>query len=70
MPAVSNDPSRYVDLSQVDFETLKAQFDKGRKAVEVQKLRARITVKLAQMVKLNRTRSTSWRRGRGRAFME
>jgi type I restriction enzyme R subunit len=56
MPPVSNDPSRFIDLSQVDFEALKAQFDKGRKAVEVQKLRAKIAVKLAQMVKLNRTR--------------
>jgi type I restriction enzyme, R subunit len=56
MPPVSNDPARYIDLSQIDFEALKAQFDKGRKAIEVQKLRARIAGKLAQMVKLNRTR--------------
>ena len=56
MPPISNDPSRYIDLSQIDFAALKAQFDKGRKAIEVQKLRARIAVKLAQMVKLNRTR--------------
>ena len=56
MPPVSNDPSRYIDLSQIDFDALKAQFDKGRKPVEVQKLRAKIAVKLAQMVKLNRTR--------------
>ena len=56
MPPVSNDPSRYIDLSQIDFDALKAQFDKGRKTVEVQKLRSRIAVKLAQMVKLNRTR--------------
>ena len=56
MPPVSNDPSRYIDLSQVDFEALKTQFDKGRKPVEVQKLRAQIAMKLAQMVKLNRTR--------------
>ena len=56
MPPVSNDPSRYIDLSQIDFDALRAQFDKGRKPVEVQKLRAKIAVKLAQMVKLNRTR--------------
>jgi type I restriction enzyme R subunit len=56
MPPVSNDPFRYIDLSQIDFEALKAQFDSGRKAIEVQKLRAKIAVKLAQMVKLNRTR--------------
>jgi type I restriction enzyme R subunit len=56
MPPVSNDPSRYIDLSQIDFEALKTQFDKGRKPVEVQKLRAKIAVKLAQMVTLNPTR--------------
>jgi type I restriction enzyme R subunit len=54
MPPVSNDPARYIDLSQVDFEALKDQFDKRRKTIEAQKLRARIAVKLAQMV--NRTR--------------
>jgi type I restriction enzyme R subunit len=56
MPPVSNDPTRYIDLSQIDFEALKEQFASGRKAIEVQKLRAKIAVKLAQMVKLNRTR--------------
>ena len=56
MPPVSNDPTRYIDLSQVDFEALKEQFDKGRKPIEVQKLRAKIAVTLAQMVKMNRTR--------------
>ena len=56
MPPVSNDPSRYIDLSQIDFEALRAQFEKGRKPIEVQKLRAKIATKLALMVKLNRTR--------------
>ena len=48
--------ANYIDLSQIDFEALKEQFDKGRKPIEVQKLRAKIAVKLAQMVKLNQTR--------------
>ncbi len=56
MPPVSNDPSRYIDLSQVDFEALKKQFDKGRKPIEVQKLKEKIALKLALMVKLNKTR--------------
>ncbi len=56
MPPVSNDPARLIDLSQVDFEALKAHFEKGRKPIEAQKLRARLEMKLAQMVKLNRTR--------------
>ena len=55
MPPVANE-ANYIDLSLVDFETLKAQFDKGRKTIEAQRLRARITQKLAQMVKLNPTR--------------
>jgi type I restriction enzyme R subunit len=56
MPPVSNDPARYIDLSQIDFDALKAQFDKGKKNIEAQKLRGKLAVKLAQMVKLNRTR--------------
>lgn len=56
MPPVSNDPYRYIDLSQIDFDALREQFDKGRKSIEAQKFRAKIAVKLALMVKLNRTR--------------
>jgi type I restriction enzyme R subunit len=37
MPPVRNEAS-YIDLSLVDFDALKAQFDKGRKNIEVQKL--------------------------------
>ena len=43
-------------MSQIDFEALRRQFDKGRKTIEVQKLRGKIAQKLAQMVRLNRTR--------------
>ncbi len=56
MPPVSNDPNRFIDLSQIDFDALKAHFDKGRKTIDAQKLRASLALKLAQMVKLNRTR--------------
>jgi type I restriction enzyme R subunit len=55
MPPVA-DPNRYVDLSQIDFEALRDKFDGSRKPIEVQKLRAKLTFKLARMVKLNRTR--------------
>jgi type I restriction enzyme R subunit len=55
MPPVV-DPSRYIDLSKVDFEGLKATFDTGRKEIEAQKLRAKVTGKLVRMWKLNRTR--------------
>jgi type I restriction enzyme R subunit len=55
MPPVRNE-ANYIDLTLVDFDALKSQFDKGRKTIEAQKLRAQITQKLAQMVKLNPTR--------------
>ena len=46
----------YIDLSKIDFEALKAKFEKGRKPIEVQKLRGQIAQKLVRMVRLNRTR--------------
>jgi type I restriction enzyme R subunit len=56
MPSVSDDPKRLIDLGAIDFEVLREHFKTSRKATEVQKLRAAITGKVAQMVKLNRTR--------------
>ncbi len=56
MPPVSSDPTRFIDLSQVDFEALKTHFDKGRKNIEAQKLREKLAIKLAMMLKVNRTR--------------
>ena len=55
MPPVA-DQNRYVDLSQIDFDSLREKFEGSRKTVEVQKLRAKLTFKLARMVQLNRTR--------------
>lgn len=46
----------YIDLSKIDFEALKQKFEKGRKPIEVQKLRAQVAQKLVRMVRLNRTR--------------
>ena len=43
-------------MSKIDFEALKEKFEKGRKPIEVQKLRGQIAQKLVQMVRLNRTR--------------
>ena len=48
--------ANYLDLSKIDFELLKKQFETGRKAIETQKLRSQIAVKVGQMVQLNRTR--------------
>jgi type I restriction enzyme R subunit len=46
----------YIDLSLIDFEALRKQFESGRRTTEAQKLRGKIAQKLTQMVKLNRTR--------------
>lgn len=55
MPPVLN-PDRYIDLSKIDFDALRDKFEKSHKPIEAQKLRAKLTFKLARMVKLNRTR--------------
>jgi type I restriction enzyme R subunit len=46
----------YVDLSQIDFDALKAQFDKGYKHTEAEKLKGAIASQLTQMVRLNKSR--------------
>lgn len=54
MPPMSKD--RLINLSAIDFDLLREKFAKGRKTVEVQKLRNEVAKKLGQMVKLNPTR--------------
>jgi type I restriction enzyme R subunit len=44
------------DLSKIDFEALKRQFERGRKCTEAEKLRGTINAKLRRMVRLNRSR--------------
>ena len=46
-----------LDLSQVDFEALKAHFQKGRKRTEAEKLKRAVGAKLNSMVTLNKTRT-------------
>jgi len=45
-----------LDLSQVDFDALKAHFEKGRKRTEAEKLKRAVGGKLRNMVNLNKTR--------------
>jgi len=45
-----------VDLSKIDFEALKAKFERGRKHIEAEKLKGSIMRKLRRMVRLNHTR--------------
>jgi len=45
-----------VDLSKIDFEKLRHQFDAGKKRIEIEKLRGALNSKLQKMVRINRTR--------------
>ncbi len=53
----ATEESSLIDLGQVDFEALRAHFDKGRKRTEAEKLKAALSKKLSQMVQLNKTRT-------------
>jgi type I restriction enzyme, R subunit len=46
----------YVDLSKIDFEALKRQFEKSRKHIEAERLRALLSSKLGVMLRLNKSR--------------
>jgi type I restriction enzyme, R subunit len=48
--------TRIVDLTQIDFEKLKKQFERARKNIEIEKLRGQINIKLSQMLQLNKYR--------------
>jgi len=57
--AISDTKGAYgkaIDLSQIDFEKLKKQFEKSRKRTEVEKLKAMISLKLLALIALNRSR--------------
>ncbi|WP_449420562.1 type I restriction endonuclease subunit R [Phormidium nigroviride] len=48
--------NQLIDLSQIDFESLKAQFDTGYKHTEAEKLKGVISSQLTQMLRLNKSR--------------
>ena len=48
--------NQLIDLSQIDFDALKARFDKGYKHTEAEKLKGAIASQLTQMVRLNKSR--------------
>src|SRR3972149_7337574 len=45
-----------IDLSQIDFETLRKKFLEGKKNIQIARLKATVNEKLNRMVRLNRTR--------------
>jgi type I restriction enzyme, R subunit len=52
----STEETSVIDLSQIDFDALKAHFEKGRKRTQAEKLKQAVSDKLQQMVQLNKTR--------------
>ncbi len=53
----STEETSLIDLSQIDFEALKAHFEKGRKRTEAETLKQAVGKKLKSMVQLNKTRT-------------
>lgn len=49
--------SEPIDLSKIDFDALKAGFDKGKKRIELERLKASIKAELEKMVRANKTRN-------------
>jgi len=52
---IRESPAPY-DLSQVDFDALKQQFEQGRKRTEAERLRGTINAKLQRLIRRNRSR--------------
>lgn len=53
---VIREPSATYDLSQVDFDALKQQFEQGRRRTEAERLRGTINAKLQRLIRRNRSR--------------
>jgi len=53
---VISEKNKPVDLTQIDFEALKKQFEKGRKRIEAERLRRLLESKVAIMARLNKSR--------------
>ena len=53
----STEESSLIDLSKIDFDALKAHFEKGRKRTEAEKLKGALSKKLIRMVELNKIRT-------------
>jgi type I restriction enzyme R subunit len=47
---------RLVDLSRIDFDKLRQQFEKARKRTEVERLRGQLNAKMQAMIALNKAR--------------
>lgn len=50
------DKDRYIDLSKIDFDALRDQFQEARKRTEAEKLRTAIERTLSHLIRMNRSR--------------
>jgi type I restriction enzyme, R subunit len=55
-PTHEESTEHLIDLSKINFDTLRKEFVKGRKHIEAEKLRGSINAKLRRMMRLNKTR--------------
>src|SRR6266704_1260153 len=61
-PAISYDTHTLIDLNQIDFDALQAQFKTKHKHIEFEKLRGAVELKLKKMVRLNKSRTDYYER--------
>lgn len=57
IPYETPDDAEVIDISQIDFDKLRAKFDTGKKRTEAERLRALLSQKLTAMVARNPTRA-------------
>jgi type I restriction enzyme R subunit len=55
-PVTPYGKKKLIDLSEIDFKSLKKEFTKERRRIEIEKLRGAINSALEKMVRLNKTR--------------
>ncbi len=61
-PGVAYDTGTLIDLNQIDFDALQAQFNTKHKHIEFEKLRGAVEHKLKRMVQLNKSRANYYER--------
>ena len=61
-PGVAYETQTLIDLNQIDFDALQAQFKTKHKHIEFEKLRGAVELKLKKMIRLNKSRTDYFER--------
>ena len=61
-PGVAYETQTLIDLNQIDFDALQAQFQTKHKHIEFEKLRAVVELNLKKMIRLNKSRTDYYER--------